>query len=173
MISQLSIYNAHSDKDKKAVNMSNKIVYFTVDKIENYIKSEYDIKYSLEIIGNDTIDNDYFEMATAPYLICSPSSLCFHAAIANFYNPKLIIFPQIGAWIHFRDTYLYLTENAASWSSISHHRWINTSSMWIMIERLFDKKLPNDIFFDNYKKWFNSEKDAIKWDCSKTNFEGC
>lgn len=173
VISQLSEYNAHSKKDINAVNMSNNIVYFMVDEIDKYIKSEYDIKYSIQIIGNNTLDNDYFEMATAPLLICSPSSFCFHAAISNFYKPQLIIFPQIGPWVHYAPAYLYMTENADPSSPISHHRWLNTSSMWIMVERLWDNKLPNEQFFTNYKKWFNSDKDAIQWDCSKSPFEGC
>ena len=74
-----------------AAGMSNRMVYFMADEIEKYIASKYHIQYSLTVIGNDTAINDYFKLVTAPYVICSPSTFCLAASMANFYDPKLII----------------------------------------------------------------------------------
>ena len=136
--------------------MSNRMVHFMIDAIDNYIATNYDIQYSLEIIGNDTADNDYYKLVTIPYLICSSSTFCFHAAMANFYDPKLIILPEIGPWKEHKVSYRRTTQNAKS-GLLKHHKWIDTSSMFIGVKYLFNTSLqPSESNFSDFKTWFMS-----------------
>ena len=153
IISQLDASNVHTSKDLKALPLSNKLVFFMIAEIEKYIASKSGIDYQLEIIGNGTTDNDYFQMATARYLVCSPSSFCLMAAIANWYDPQLIILPQIGSWHHERKDYLKVAESASG-GILSHHKWIDTHSLYKQIHQLFDTKNPTEANLDKFKKWF-------------------
>eukprot|EP01083_Nonionella_stella_P065395 171292_1 len=155
VISQLSEGNSHTYKDLNALPISQKVVYHMIERIEKYIARKYRIQYELEIIGNGTADNDYFQMITAPYLICSPSSFCFNAAIANYYDPQLMILPQIGAWKRQKKSYKYVADNT-KYGVLSHHKWLDTKGMFIKVSELFGKltDLPSETDLVSFKRWF-------------------
>eukprot|EP01083_Nonionella_stella_P091831 256815_1 len=164
-IAQLSDANVHCERDMMALNMSRKIVYFMIEQIEKYIASRYgDYSISYDIIGNDTMDNDYYKLITARYVICSSSTFCFNTAMANYYDPQLIIMPSDAMW---RRTIPLFKRMTTKFRLLKHYRWMDTTGMAKLSSQFFTAfhgsienstaitlfTLPQNGFI-RFKQWF-------------------
>ena len=97
ILCQLNESNVHNEADRMALEIGNKVANFMVNEFEKYL-DEKSWNYEMRLIGNNTADDDIFRMATASYLIGSPSSFSLMSGMGNFMDTKLIILPSEGPW---------------------------------------------------------------------------
>eukprot|EP01083_Nonionella_stella_P124007 374054_1 len=150
IVSQLSKVNAHNEKDIRASSLSRLIAEFMSQQMRTYITNKHHmISFTLDVIGNDSIDNDVYKLVTAPYVICSISTLCVQASMANFYNPKIIVMPDSSYW---GSAPYRKTAEDASFGLLTHHRWISTSKL----SALTGSFMKNDTDFNIslFEDWF-------------------
>eukprot|EP01083_Nonionella_stella_P126049 381336_1 len=72
--------------------------------------------------GTKALNMDFFRMANAPLLICSTSTFCDQAAIAN---KNKVMFPSIGCWIGWY-------KNKQHWHP-KHHRYIHVDNNTLLL----------------------------------------
>eukprot|EP01083_Nonionella_stella_P021401 59360_1 len=152
VISQLARENAHHDADVLALNMSRRVTRYMVNEFEMYLNDKWN-KYvrELVVIGNDTTDNDYFRMATAQYLICSASSFCLEAAMANYLDTKLIILPSEGPWGKVAKMLVQMTTKN-EFIKVKHHVVINSAKYSQRTGKFH--KFQNESDMLTFENWF-------------------
>lgn len=156
VIAQLDMNNVHVTKDKQALSLSNRMAYFIVDQFKKYLDKTWSDKFKFEInlIGNDTVYNDYFRMVTAPFVIGSPSSLCLEAVMANFLDTKLIIMPSKGPWEKMDKNFFKITKSTAQYR-VDYHHWIDVDHLRIQSAKFGN--VTNNANWEKFKKWFMSK----------------
>eukprot|EP01083_Nonionella_stella_P043839 118323_1 len=147
IVSQLSTANAHNNLDRKAVPASQEMMSVISQQIEYFMDSKR--SYELEVIGNDTLDNDFYKLVTAPYIIGSISTLCVQASMAHFYSSKLFIMPDSRYW---GDAAHRKTVGNATFGLLMHHKWIAVANMSQSIPWFFNNE--TDFDFLRFKEWF-------------------
>eukprot|EP01084_Bolivina_argentea_P309037 534515_1 len=155
VIAQLDAANAHGPNDILSLNASNKIVNFITQELQQYINNNWDT-YTVDftIIGNDSADNDFFRMITAQYLICSPSSFCLEAAMANYLKTKLIIFPSKGPWQNVANLFSKITDqNKNKFIKVANHHFVNVDRYSVPVRR-FKSIISTPNRFKKFKRWF-------------------
>ncbi|ETO31557.1 hypothetical protein RFI_05564 [Reticulomyxa filosa] len=89
IISQLSTASVHFQTENDNINSCHSIVTALQNCIQNFIFQKFsqsDLRYLnlyWNIAKETTINQDFYKMILAPYLICSPSTFCLMAALAN------------------------------------------------------------------------------------------
>eukprot|EP01084_Bolivina_argentea_P040750 75237_1 len=115
-------------------------------KFEMYLKKNWKgFDLEIQIIGNDTADNDYFRMITAPYLICAASSFCLNAAMANYLDTKLVILPSKGSWNSISNLFIKITDK---------NHTIHVEKLSVPTYSFHEFKTANHM--NHFKKWFNA-----------------
>ena len=78
------------NQERKNANGCNQLVYGYVKELQKMVSPA-----TIVINGNDLLSVDFYRMVYAPNLICSMSSFCESAALANANN---VIMPIYGPW---------------------------------------------------------------------------
>ena len=157
VLAQLDLSNVHTQKDKDALIAGNKLAYFMMNEFKKYLDKSWSDKfkdrYKMRVIGNDTADDDIFRMATASYLIGSPSSFSLEAAMGNFMDTRMIIHPSKGPWRSISDNFNKITSEKEFYR-VEHHHFIDVSKLSVQTYKFGN--LTEERGFRKFKSWFLS-----------------
>ncbi|ETO25677.1 hypothetical protein RFI_11458 [Reticulomyxa filosa] len=93
MLSQITQEGVHLPSDVKSIEKCQHLIWIFRDVLSERYPNVF-----FEVMNNDIV-NDFAMMVYAPHLICSTSSFCLHAALAN--KAKHVFLPDIGPWTFF------------------------------------------------------------------------
>ena len=166
IITQFDTTNVHNSRDLNYAPDSATIAFFINEQIqqwvENYKKESGDknninsLNIDVNLIGNNSMNDDHFILSKADYVICSVSSFCLMPAFGNN-NAKLIIFPQGGSWAKIGKVYKKMAQNN-KYLQTKHHKWIDIKSGKMSRSTKSFAPFNNSQNMNAFKKWFTDSK---------------
>ena len=166
IITQFDTKNIHNERDLNYAPDSANVAFFINDQIkkwvENYKKQRNEenksdtLNIDVNLIGNNSLNNDHFILSKADYVICSVSSFCLMPAFGNK-NAKLIVFPQGGSWARIGKVYKKMAQSN-KYLRTKHHKWINIRSSKMSKSTKKFAPFNNSANMNAFKKWFTNGK---------------